>query len=301
MTEFPTIHDLADAKEEKVLRLWQGLGYYSRARNLHATAKHISGELNGGFPSSYNEIIQLKGIGPYTAAAIASICFNEATPVVDGNVFRFAARYFGITIDIMSAKARKTFENHLLEVIDKSNPGTFNQAMMEFGATVCTPAPKCEDCIFQVSCFAYHKKRQKSLPVKTKKIKVSTRYFNYVVFWDQNKILLKQRGPKDVWQGLYDFYLEEGALEETVLFEKITADLNLIGEVTIDNQSHSFKHILSHQKIMARFFEVKLSSKQCKTVIQKTQLSSYSIEELLNLPKPKLIVNYLEHIGIKEK
>jgi len=299
MEEFPTIDKLAGADEDKVLRLWQGLGYYSRARNLHFTAKYITRNLKGQFPTSYHEIIKLKGIGPYTAAAIASICFNEPTPVVDGNVFRFASRYFGIKKDIAAPKTRKTFENLLAKEIDKDQPGVFNQAMMEFGATLCSPLPKCTDCIFQLGCYAYAHNQQKALPVKTKKINVSTRNFNYVVFRFEDSFLLKQRGPKDIWQGLYDFYVQEGTLNELQLIEKMMADLNIKEPLEIGEQTPGFKHILSHQKILARFFEVNLPDSQYKTVIQKTNLSSYSIEELLNLPKPKLIMNYLEKIGIK--
>ena len=298
MEAFPTVHDLAEAGEDEVLRLWQGLGYYSRARNLHVTAKHISRDLKGRFPERYPAILTLKGIGPYTAAAIASICFNEATPVVDGNVFRFASRYFGIKEDITATKTRKVFEGLLINEIDKDQPGVFNQAMMEFGATVCSPQPKCMDCVVQASCYAYAKNLQKELPVKTKKVKVSTRHFNYVVFKFKNSFLLKQRGPKDVWQGLYDFYLLEGLLNESELTQQITSHLNVKGTLEMNEQTQEFKHVLSHQRILARFFEVDLSKNQYDTVIQKADLSSYSIEELLNLPKPKLIVNYLKQTGI---
>ncbi|MDE0472614.1 MAG: A/G-specific adenine glycosylase [Ekhidna sp.] len=299
MKEFPSVHDLANATEDKVLRLWQGLGYYSRARNLLLTAGHISKELGGEFPKTYREMLTLKGVGRYTAAAIASICFNEAIPVVDGNVFRFSSRYFGIKENISSSKARNIFEKYLRRVIDRNQPGVFNQAMMEFGATICSPQPKCLKCAFQKSCYAFSKSMQKELPIKIKKVKVSIRYFNYVVFsWD-NHFLLKHRESKDIWQGLYDFYLIEGALGEGELTNKLTLELELKGPLNINEKTKEAKHILSHQKIMARFFEIEISERQYNSIIQKTNLMSFSIKELLDLPKSKLIVNYLEKVKIK--
>jgi len=297
--EFPSVHDLANATEDRVLRLWQGLGYYSRARNLLFAAKYISKELKGEFPNTYKAILALKGVGPYTAAAIASICFDEATPVIDGNVFRFSSRYFGIEEDISSSRTRSIFNKYLRRMIDKNQPGVFNQGMMEFGATVCLPQPKCTECIFRKSCYAFSKSLQKALPVKTKKAKVSIRYFNYVVFsWD-NHFLLKQRESKDIWQGLYDFYLVEGTLNEGELTNKLTLKLGLKDSLNINEKIKEARHILSHQKIMTRFFEIELSEPQYNLMIKKTNLISFSIEELLNLPKPKLIVNYLEKVGIK--
>ena len=297
LDKFPTISDLANAPEEKVLRLWQGLGYYSRARNLHATAKYIHENLDDNFPTTYDEILKLKGIGPYTAAAIASFCFGEKTPVVDGNVFRFAARYFGIEVDIASSNAREKFEKVLLEIIPEKDPGVFNQAMMEFGARVCSPSPNCADCPFNQDCFAFQQKKQKSLPIKTKKVKVRDRFFNYLVLKQDEKIFMKIRGPKDVWQGLYDFYLIEGELDEQRVLEK-TSDLFKGIAFSVENISEEMKHILSHQKIKARFFELGIKSGKHKSVIQKSGISAYSKEEILNLPKPKLIVNYLDSRGI---
>lgn len=297
MEAFPTITDLANAEEETVLRLWQGLGYYSRARNLHATAIYVSKELNGQFPSSYSEIIKLKGVGPYTAAAIASICFNEAQPVVDGNVFRFASRYFGIESDISKSGSRKVFENVLTHEIPASCPGTFNQAMMEFGATICSPSPKCDSCGFSTDCYAYASGLQKRLPVKTGKTKVSIRHFSYIVLKFEDSLFMRQRKEKDVWQGLYDFFLIEGDFgEENVL---LTASHELgLNNPLIDDISETFIHLLSHQKIHARFYLLSISEEDSKIVVQKTGLNSFSTKEMLNLPKPKLIVNYLEQVGI---
>lgn len=297
MEAFPTVADLAVAPEDKVLRLWQGLGYYSRARNLHATAKFIHQELNDQFPSSASELMKLKGIGPYTAAAIASICFNEPVPVVDGNVFRFASRYFGIEEDISSTKARKAFEEVLKDHISINHPDLFNQGMMEYGATICTPSsPKCSECVFSQACYAAKHQAQGRLPIKTKKTKTRERVFNYIVFKHQEVYYLKQRKAGDVWQGLYDFYLIEGRIEEESVLKHISGRFEKQFEV--ESISEHFKHILSHQLIHARFFEISLSERMEEIELQKTGLSEYSIEEMLNLPKPKLIVNYLNHIGI---
>ncbi len=294
MESFPNIHDLANAPEEKVLRLWQGLGYYSRARNLHASAKHVSKDLSGVFPQSYSEIKKLKGVGPYTAAAIASICFGEATPVVDGNVFRFASRYFGIEDDISKSGTRKIFERKLEKAISKKHPGAFNQAMMEFGATVCSPKPKCEECLFHIECYAFRKKIQHTLPVKTGKTKVRDRHFNYMVISTDEGYFMKERTEKDVWNGLYDFYLIEGKLTEESVLRQMKEKLDLNG-FQVEDITEPVLHILSHQKILARFYSIKISG----DVKTPGGLKSYSVEEMLNLPKPKLIVNYLQRVGIK--
>jgi len=294
MEAYPTVSDLAGASEESVLRLWQGLGYYSRARNLHATAKLIHENFHGQFPNSYEEILKLKGVGPYTAAAIASICFGEPTPVVDGNVFRFASRYFGIEVDIASSGARKKFEEVLLEHIPHSDPGNFNQAMMEFGARVCTPtSPQCDHCPFRVGCFAFQLKRQKDLPVKTKKIKTRERHFHYLVLKKNGKYLMKLRNTKDVWQGLYDFVLLEGKSDEEEVLSKAQLILGN-SSFTVERISEEVKHILSHQKILARFYELDISGLEIKSGSELAEINAYSMEEVLNLPKPKLIVRFLE-------
>ena len=214
MTEFPTIHDLAKANEQKVLSLWQGLGYYSRARNLHQCAIYISDKLGGKFPSSYLELLKLPGIGPYTAAAIASIAFGEAVPVVDGNVYRVLSRLFGIEADIGQSKNREIFYEHALQLIQNQDPDTFNQAMMEFGAMHCMPRnPLCEECFVSSECYANLHGKQESFPIKSKKIKVRKRYFNYIVFFFEDGLLMRERSEGDIWQGLNDFYcIESGQL-----------------------------------------------------------------------------------------
>lgn len=295
MDAFPNVADLAQAPEEKVLRLWQGLGYYSRARNLHHTAKTIAFDL-GSFPSTYDEILKLKGIGPYTAAAIASICFDEAKPVVDGNVFRFASRYFGILDDTSKTKTRRTFEKALSDVIPASNPGDFNQAMMEFGATVCTPSPKCESCILRMECYAFAKNKQQELPVKTGKTKVRDRHFQYIVLKHNDQWLMKARSLKDVWQELYDFFLIEGEADEEQTLQNVKTQLS-INDFEVTDVSGVHKHILSHQRIYARFYLIHLSAGDFNRLCKHDSLKAYSNEEVLNLPKPKLIVNYLQRIG----
>ncbi|HRN43741.1 MAG TPA: A/G-specific adenine glycosylase, partial [Flavobacterium sp.] len=199
-TAFPTVFDLAKANEEQVLKLWQGLGYYSRARNLHKTAQFVANELDGIFPDNYKDLLQLKGVGEYTAAAIASFSYNEVIPVVDGNVFRVLSRYFDIETDIAAASAKKEFAALAFELMAKDNPALFNQAIMEFGALQCVPkSPNCNICIFNESCTALQKKKVDQLPVKSKKLKVRKRYFNYLVVTDElGNTIIQKRTAKGI-------------------------------------------------------------------------------------------------------
>ncbi len=277
--------------------MWQGLGYYSRAQNLHATAKYVAYDLKK-FPATYKEILKLKGIGPYTAAAIASICFDEPRPVIDGNVFRFVSRYFGVKADISKSGTRKIFEDLLLEKIPHTSPGTFNQAMMEFGATVCTPRPQCEICLFQASCFVFAKGLQKSFPIKSQKTKVRDRYFHYIVFKSNNHFFINQRKKKDIWRGLFDFYLIEDERDEESMLQKVQERFNL-SKMVVADISENIKHILSHQRIYARFYEIDVNSKEIIKLYKSTDLKSYSLKEVFVLPKPKLIINYLQRMNIK--
>ncbi|HET8808815.1 MAG TPA: A/G-specific adenine glycosylase, partial [Flavobacteriaceae bacterium] len=217
LENFPAVFDLAKASEEKVLKLWQGLGYYSRARNMHFTAKYIAEEKNGEFPKTASGLLKLKGIGDYTAAAIASICFGEPVPVVDGNVYRALSRIFGIETPIDSTLGKKEFKQLAHQLIDPKKPAEHNQALMEFGALQCKPKnPLCETCPFQNSCMALQLGKIEKLPVKTKKIKTTLRHFNYLVFVSKNKqTLLQQRTGKGIWQNLYEFPLLESEKEET--------------------------------------------------------------------------------------
>ncbi len=294
---FPAIENLANASETEVLRLWQGLGYYSRARNLHATSKLIVSEYGGVFPSNYQDILTLKGIGPYTAAAIASICFNEPTPVVDGNVFRFASRFFFIEEDIAKNKTRKLFEQVLADEISSEDPGAFNQAMMDFGSSVCSPSPKCSECIFNLECIARQKGLQLRLPLKSKSIKIKKRTFHYLVLSDGDQFLLNKRTAKDIWTGLYDFPMIEGDYEEEYILNHIKTKLTK--DFVMMDKSVAAKHVLSHQHLFAIFYHIKVAENELKEINKKLNVSTYSEEEIVNLPKPKLIVSYLKQVGIK--
>ena len=299
--EFPTVFDLAKASETKVLRLWQGLGYYSRARNLHACAKAVVEKYKGKFPDNYKELLQLKGVGKYTAAAIASFAFHEPVPVIDGNVYRVLSRVFGISEEIDSGKGQKVFAQLAADLMDHDDPHTYNQAIMEFGATHCTPAaPDCDTCIFNNDCHARKRDLQRNLPVKTKKIKVKTRFFHYLVIQHEGKILLKQRKQKDIWKGLYDFYLIEnsGPLDLDQVLQQQTGDWFPCQNLKLKNLSNEYKHILTHQRIFARFFHVAPNNGFSRDLPDKPNgFQFYSLEEINDLPKPILIDNYLnEHI-----
>ncbi len=296
---FPTVESLAKAKEQNVLRLWQGLGYYSRARNLHRCAKTVMSEYNGNFPPSFSELQNLPGIGPYTAAAIASIAFNECVAVVDGNVFRVLARVFGIDLDIASNEGKTFFFAKANELIDKKDPANFNQAMMEFGATWCTPKnPKCEECIFKKSCVAYNKGVVALLPVKLKKTKVKKRYLNYFILEWNKKIVMKKRDAKDIWQGLYDFYLNETTRPQKPgqLMEKEEL-LTLIKKKEV-NIHEARKHILSHQLLSVRFIWVKIND---QVLPDGFSLPFYSSKQVASLPKPIVITRFLEEMGFISK
>ncbi len=207
---YPTIFDLANANEQDILNDWQGLGYYSRARNLHFTAKYISTELNGIFPNQFTEIIKLKGIGEYTASAIASFSFDLPYAVLDGNVYRVLSRVFDISTPIDSTEGKKEFQNLANELIDRENPAEYNQSIMEFGAMLCTPAnPNCETCPLSSKCLSFANNTIKDRPLKEKKTKVRNRYFNFAIFKDNDQILIEKRIAKDIWQHLYQFPLFE--------------------------------------------------------------------------------------------
>jgi A/G-specific adenine glycosylase len=287
---FPTVFSLAKASQQEVLRLWQGLGYYSRARNLHTCAKMVVEDFGGKFPDSYQELKKLKGIGPYTAAAIASIAFKEAVAVVDGNVFRVLARIFGIEIDIASNEGKIFFSAKANELIPKEHPDLFNQAMMEFGALHCLPQnPLCDSCIFAKTCVANQNDLQKVLPVKSKKLKVRNRYFYYFVIRHQNKILMKKREGKDIWQGLYDLYLIETKRNSKT--EMLLKDDKLLKGSTKISESKIYRHILSHQKLMVRFVEMELPSSEIPASFG---LKWFTKKQVAALPKPILIAKYLD-------
>jgi A/G-specific adenine glycosylase len=291
---FPTVLDLAKADEQTVLKLWQGLGYYSRARNMHKTAQHIAYELDGNFPNNYKDLLKLKGIGEYTAAAIASFAFNEVVPVVDGNVFRVLSRYFDVETDIASATAKKEFSALAQELIPQNNPALFNQAIMEFGALQCVPKnPKCEICIFNNSCAALQKKKVANLPVKLKKTKVTNRYFNYIVFSDlENKTTINQRTEKGIWHNLYEFPVIES--ENEVAFDTISENIKSVfsdKKILEINQFNEIQiiHKLSHQKLHINFYRVEIDA-----ILE----NGIDLETLKTFPFPIVIHNFIEKYSI---
>ena len=290
-TAFPTVFDLAKANEEQVLKLWQGLGYYSRARNLHKTAQFVANELDGIFPDNYKDLLQLKGVGEYTAAAIASFAYNEVVPVVDGNVFRVLSRIFDIETDIAQASAKKEFAALAFELMPKDSPAIFNQAIMEFGALQCVPkSPNCSICVFNESCAALQKKKVDQLPVKSKKLKVRKRYFNYLVVTDElGNTIIQKRTAKGIWHNLYEFPLIETDKEEDFdcIAEQIQNDFfkgNSILSVTESNEQ-SIVHKLSHQHLYIKFWEVK---------IEGIIANGIDAKNLKTFPFPIVIHNFIE-------
>lgn len=289
---YPTVKDLALAPESEVLRLWQGLGYYSRARNLHACAQYIWRELGGQFPGSYSELLKLKGVGSYTAAAISSFAFGEAQAVVDGNVFRVLARYFGIETDIATGKAKKEFEALANQLIPRDNPAEFNQAMMDFGARQCIPKnPDCAACPVQGSCFAFRHGLVGQLPVKINKVKVKERNLHYYVIRCGEDWVWKKRSAGDIWEGLHDF----PSMEQT------SDALETISKAKPKPYPKKYRHILSHQKLNASFSEIELPAEKRPELSQWCENEGYLLvaeKEIEYLAKPKLIVNFLNDQGI---
>ncbi|RZS95518.1 A/G-specific adenine glycosylase [Cecembia calidifontis] len=296
---YPSIQDLALAPEDEVMRLWQGLGYYSRARNLHACAKDIHYKYGGKFPGNFEELIKLKGVGNYTAAAIASFAFGEAVAVVDGNVFRVLSRVFGIAEDIASGRGKRKFEEFANKIIPRQNPGEYNQAIMEFGALQCVPKnPDCSSCPLKQSCYALNRGMVDLLPVKSKKLKVKERYFQYAHILCGHMTVVRQRGEGDIWQGLFDFPLQE--FKQSNEFERenhhFFEALNYIETIDVVKDEHVYKHILTHQRIFANFvkFEVKESARpQLEIWASNRGYQLVDAEKLEALAKPRLILKYL--------
>ncbi len=288
---FPTIFDLANASEGKVLKLWQGLGYYSRARNLHASSKYVANELNGVFPSTYDEILKLKGVGDYTASAIASICFNEPTAVVDGNVYRGLSRYFGIDTPINTSKGFKVFKTMAQDLIDEDNPAEFNQAIMEFGARQCKPKnPDCTICPLKSGCVAFEENKIEELPVKLKTTKIKKKYFNFIVMLSEDKrTMMEQRKGRGIWQNLYQFPLIETDKPAASLeVELKLRDLEILRgkdfETYLYNET-DIVHKLSHQHLYTKFWIVTLKEPMKEGVM---------IDEIRKFPVPILIGNFIE-------
>jgi A/G-specific adenine glycosylase len=257
---FPTIKNLADAPDTKIFKHWEGLGYYSRCRNLVATAREIAYNRHSAFPKDFGSILQLKGVGPYTAAAIASFAYNLPHPVLDGNVFRVYSRIFNIKKPIDDQAGKEYFNKLAHEILPAGKAALYNQAIMDFGATTCKPQPTCGNCFFNTHCMAYLQGTQLALPIKEKKIKVRERWFNYVIFRYKDQIAIRHRVEKDIWQHLYEYYLLESAEELSVkqVKKEIKSKLNIpLKEVNVLNRKDQK---LSHQLIHFHFLLMELVS-----------------------------------------
>jgi A/G-specific adenine glycosylase len=292
---YPTVSAFAAASEDEILKLWQGLGYYSRGRNMLTTARLVQQKFGGVFPGKYGDLIGLKGIGEYTAAAISSFSTNEVKAVVDGNVSRVIARYFGIDEPINSTKGKKLFQQMANDLLDTSEPGLHNQAMMEFGAMLCKPRnPLCDTCPVKAGCYALQHNQVTQLPVKLKTVKIKKRYFNYWLIVDSNKVLLNKRDERDIWANMYDLPLTETAEDKTVAELFASADMmETLGFIPqIIDVSPIKKHILTHQHIYYRFIAVQ---KDSKIKLKQTWFFS-EVEKLNNLALPKIIFIFLTNL-----
>ncbi len=290
---YPTVKDLADAPEDDVMKLWQGLGYYSRARNLHATAKHITYELDEVFPKTYKDILLLKGVGPYTAAAIASFAYNLPHAVVDGNVYRVLARIFGIESPIDSTTGKKLFSKLANELIDVKKAGKYNQAIMDFGATLCTPKlPKCNNCPFNIDCQAFKNKSIDKLPVKSKKIVKKERHFHYLILNHKGHLWINKRTQKDIWRNLYEFPLIEfSEKKEQEEVKKHSTWLNILDnkDFSITKISKPYHQMLTHRKVIATFWEIELGQ-----IIEGNDFIKIEKNNLKQFAFPKVILQYLQ-------
>ena len=293
--KFKNVAALAKAEEVDILKLWQGLGYYSRARNMHAAARDIVSRYHGQFPDTYEEILKLKGIGEYTASAIASLAFNLPYPVVEGNVLRFFARYFGFLDPVDSGKVKKEVYRKALQYMDTKQPGTYNQAIMEFGALQCRPGkPDCMKCPVNKGCYAFKTGNVNKLPVKSKVQVQRKRYFHYLVFIvHKNKgiyIYLKKRESDDIWKNLYDFPLIEtdGPISAEKLMQTNEWKQLVQGsKFHFRKRSDLYKHILSHQIILARFYFIDISGKFT------LPFSLIPLKDFAKYPVPRLIEEFL--------
>lgn len=296
ISNYPNIDLLAKASEQEILKLWQGLGYYSRARNLHATAKEISNRYNGEFPNDFNRIKDLKGIGDYTASAIASICYDQEQAVVDGNVFRVLSRIFGIDYPIDTSGSHKLFKEKAQSLMKGASPGDFNQAMMEFGALYCVPKnPNCNECIFKNECSALNQDKVNLLPNKVKKIKVRKRFFHFFVLIDPSKnTLVQKRKNKGIWQNLYQFPLIETSQKQKHFTDQQFRSLLLEHQIKADFEmekwnEHPIFHKLSHQHLEINFWIVELK--------ENDNLHT-QINNIQDYPMPKVLQNFRDKFFI---
>jgi A/G-specific adenine glycosylase len=290
---FPDVKSLATAEEQKVFKLWEGLGYYSRCRNLIASAKYIHEHLDGEFPVEFNDILSLKGIGNYTASAISSFAFNKPYAVLDGNVFRVLARFFGIEIPINTTVGKKHFNELAQFLLDKKNPGEYNQAIMDFGAVICKPGiPLCEECPLQSNCVAFLEQKTTFLPVNEKVISRKERFFNYFIVEYKGHIYIKERTQKDIWQNLNEFLLVETdnlLCETDFLNDQNVSALFKKNKLKVKFVSKVFSQKLTHQTISGRFFHIELE-KPLHALEKYKLVPKKSLDQL---PFPKFITSYL--------
>jgi A/G-specific adenine glycosylase len=288
--QYPTVYHLAEADLQQVYKLWEGLGYYTRCKNLHETARHIVDQYNGLFPSNYTDILSLKGIGPYTAAAIASFAFKLPYAVVDGNVQRILSRYFGINTPIDSNDGKRLYAELAQSLLDTTEPGKYNQAIMDFGATVCKPQkPLCKECVQRKDCQAFAHGWVDELPVKEKSLVRKTRWFNYFIIELDGQVFIKQRNGKDIWTNLFEFILHESdnaLLDGTSqLKDQLKQWVGHAG-FSISNVSKPYKQQLTHQTILGQFITVQLTKPPCKPLssllIPKKHLGNYAFPKMLN-------------------
>ncbi|HUQ97742.1 MAG TPA: A/G-specific adenine glycosylase [Chitinophagaceae bacterium] len=286
---FSNVHALAAAPEQQVFKLWEGLGYYSRCKNLIATANYISETLNGVFPTGYESILALKGVGPYTAAAIASFAYNLPYAVLDGNVYRVLARIFALDLLIDSAEGKKTFAALAQQVLPQKKAGAYNQAIMDFGATICKPLPDCARCFFKTSCLAFQQNRQLQLPIKGKAAALKERWFHYIIVEWQGELAIRQRTAKDIWQHLYEVPLFEAPKQETktTLLTQLEKSYNLNpANYAVISAAATATQKLSHQKIYFSFMHIQLYQKKALeglTWVAKSDLPNYAFPTTLLL------------------
>ena len=298
--QFPTVIHLAEAHEDDVLKCWQGLGYYSRARNIHKASHQIMSVFGGVFPNHHKDILTLAGIGDYTSAAISSFAFNLPYAVVDGNVYRVLSRIFGIETAIDSPKGKKEFSVMAQELLSQLQPGLHNQAIMEFGALQCVPvSPNCSICPFQESCCALKLNMISNLPVKSKKTMVSHRFFNYLFINYQSQTFIQKRIEKDVWQNLYEFPLIETdhllSASELLENDQFCKLFNGIDELIISKISKPMKHILTHRVIFAQFISIEISALNLSIAnlerLDLNQINNYAVSRLMELFIEKLVID----------
>ena len=293
LEKYPTVSHFASAPEDDILKLWQGLGYYSRGRNMLKTAIQVQQEYGGTFPTTYNELIKLKGIGEYTAAAIASFSANEPQAVLDGNVFRVLSRYLGISEPIDSTIGKKIFKQAAADLLNTEDPAAHNQAMMELGAMVCKPKnPACATCPLQLSCYAFLHNATTALPVKSKKVKIKERHFNYFVVEDNNRILINKRGEGDIWANMYDLPMIETTLPTTIdELVGLPETIKIFGnKLIIKKVFPVVKHILTHQHLYVRFIVL-----EQKPLVMEQNWDFIEVENLKKTALPKVIFIFLDN------